>query len=315
MNSTTNLNSTLVWDPYNIALNDSTIVSNWVILSVSTLQFALFGVLIWKDLGHIFSPVNCLILTLTLCNVLSAISNVLQSLPSADATVYLAGNILFYVSYDLFEALVVYYTWQRGFPVVSLTIPLAVPYLRFAVLLCALLQATFTAFEIASFFPLSPAILSLCNAATAYLPIAFEIVAFVFDCFILVIFVRFLREKQAHEAAADAVRLAIIARFGIVSFVCFQLTMGASIGMNVTFLQEFPAISVAEFVAIYSFGLYTPMLYIFLQLGMKWALQVEKVRRSNQKRETVERAKLIANGFVSAGSQGQILSKTATVTV
>ncbi|KAI8615254.1 hypothetical protein BC830DRAFT_1168744 [Chytriomyces sp. MP71] len=269
------------WTDYFLALNSAAFSGLWVASVCSGLQLLLLGIVVFRERNATSTRKSIALDLLLVSLILSNIANnvlVVAEIQANDYITYAVCVVLSNVTADLFQFLIMYWTWYRGFLIVEIVYPASIMYLRAVVILFGLLQATFAVLSVLSISPfrynlqIYATILELVPIIAA---IADVIVA-VFDLFILGIFVAFLRKQKADkEVETTKLRMYIIARFGIVSFVVFQLILLLGVAFSYLFdpAMPEPIASVTICLIINDLGqYYLPLLYIFIQIGMKWAI-------------------------------------------
>ncbi|KAI8619105.1 hypothetical protein BC830DRAFT_1078759 [Chytriomyces sp. MP71] len=312
MNSTNSVNETWndPWGPYWDAMTVITIQSGWVTLPVSFVQLFLLIYIVWREyLGAnaavsctnastagapttgaetsasrrlCFLPLNLLIFALIAFNCTGSFTGLIINggLPASDICNICDNATPYFVLSDLciacYQFLTVYYTWIRNFPVAETTARWSLPYLRALVVLYGLLQVS----QFSLWLPQVQMSFALDSAAIAGVTTASDVVVFLFDAAILVSFVAYLRRSRKSGEGLSSVqdRMAVVARFGVASFVVYQIYLCSYIVFSAIFAPVEPGVSVGVFSVVYGVQQYVPLVYIFLQLGMKWLVHVARER-------------------------------------
>ncbi|KAI8615547.1 hypothetical protein BC830DRAFT_1186291 [Chytriomyces sp. MP71] len=281
MNQTTNSSLPSPWDPYIEQYILATIQGGWITLGCSILQIGLLLVTVTKEhqctidqksfLTRFFSTINFLILFLILSNCISVLFLMPMS-PALEMACMVAGNFFGYS----FQFLVVYYTWFRSYAVLSAIAEWSVVYLRPLVVLYSLLQIILFCLVIVDTF-FDPEIY---YTVVPYVQTTSQVLVFLFEVIVLIVFVQYLRTWK-HEGfgtlkTQNSKKLIIISRAGIASFWTYQVYLATSIGFNYVNSPSLPIVSVPVLILFWDVQQYAPLVYIFIQLGMKWAIISER---------------------------------------
>ncbi|KAI8608224.1 hypothetical protein BC830DRAFT_1156097 [Chytriomyces sp. MP71] len=152
--------------------------------------------------------------------------------------------------------------------------------LYYALIIYGLLQFAGIVFQTMYFCVIDINLASLALTVVADLEYAGEVLAFLVELAVVVNYIVFLRQARADSARQDTDRLALVARYGIASFCCFQLYLFATVGFCYVNAGVEPIVSVGFYTALYCLQQLFPIAYIQIQLGMKWSISIarEKVR-------------------------------------
>ncbi|KAI8616984.1 hypothetical protein BC830DRAFT_1167383 [Chytriomyces sp. MP71] len=289
INGASNATAANIWDPFNEALATVNQQSVWIAVGMSTVALALLIGVVGRKFTceaesaslkkTVFNQINVLIFSLIVSNLLFEIFNALLGNlfadQSSDFALSIAYSTIANLFYFIFQFLLIYYSWVRNFPIIKNGAPWSLPYLRVAIVVYTILQATLFTIYVLSWV-VSAEQLDALYAVLPNITLAAEIILCTFDVFILINFILFLHNssRQNMTLAADQLKFTIIARFGIATFVVVQLMLASTVGANEAFAPSIPIMSVTTYTVLYNFQMYTPLVFIFLQVAMKWSLLV-----------------------------------------
>ncbi|KAI8613685.1 hypothetical protein BC830DRAFT_454657 [Chytriomyces sp. MP71] len=284
------------WDAYYEKMGEISSENQSVTIGFSACQFALLCFIVWREYStttetrsfkkHVFNQVNILIFCLITSNMCFSIFNRLCFDLSingyAEAITYGTFNTFFYT---FFQFLLMYYLWVRNFFIVKTVAKWSLPFLRTIVVIYVLIQASlFIMYFLEPFVSLD-----VSNAVWTVIPsvtIASEIVLCSVDTFTVVIFIIFLRRAKTENILqrVDLIKYSMVAQYGIASFFCVQILLASNVGVTEVFAPDTPIISIEVYSALYYVELFTPLLYIFIQLLMKWSIHStrQKIRSGSK---------------------------------
>ncbi|KAI8843894.1 hypothetical protein BJ741DRAFT_589494 [Chytriomyces cf. hyalinus JEL632] len=161
-------------------------------------------------MGHIINPFNVCLLVMPIANCIIYVGTML-SLSSADPVVKLQFTIAADFGVAMFQLGCVHYTWCRGLPIIEISVPGALPWLR---CLVAISPVLFGMLPIPDLMLLNNIHVEFAQPASKAVGVLCGSVVFVFDVAVLTVFVRYLKRGLTLMIQED-VRLRIIARYGI----------------------------------------------------------------------------------------------------
>ncbi|KAJ3019354.1 UNVERIFIED_CONTAM: hypothetical protein HDU68_010708 [Siphonaria sp. JEL0065] len=283
-----------------------------VAVVVSILQLVLLALLITREITGrverttaaatikvILSPVNCFLVLTIITNCLTMVFIEVGKY-TTDPIVYQATFVSSYVTYYAYQFLVVFYTLNRGLPVVQAVVP---SMRRFFVAIAVLVFLMMSALIILSFF----LVLGTDLCITSTLQIVCEIIMFLFDLAVLTCYAMYIHFIKTQGFELDMERLSILSWYGIASFIVFQLFLGSTSALAQLYVIPSVVMSSATlglWIALVHLQNLTPLVYPFVQLGMKLSLQNDRRRRIAFKVNSVENAKNVSNQTSAKPSSG-----------
>ncbi|KAI9339983.1 hypothetical protein BDR26DRAFT_861920 [Obelidium mucronatum] len=245
----------------------------------------------------IFKPINIILLSMVLCNLGSAIGNLIWVQFGRDDSYNLLTQIVSVVTVTLgglFQLLVMVNTWHRGRHVVNVVFPRSACLLRMILPFYAILQIIQIIATGIYMITGDLKIQSLVGTIIYAVSIAAAASMLLFDIFFIAVFSIYLNRIKLEGLNLDTKRLAVVSQYGIASVVCVQITLAANIVINQIWLETAPQLDMNLWYALYHVLDLTPLAYISLQFAMKLALLKEKSREQNARVEVVENAKRIS---------------------
>ncbi|ORY20964.1 hypothetical protein BCR33DRAFT_524455 [Rhizoclosmatium globosum] len=284
MNTSTNSIVANYETEYGIA----TSIDLWLTVIMSTILFSSFSFIVWNDRKQSTNPskrsiltgFNILFVAMLVCNLLSVTFQYIYNL-STDMTLVVIFNCLSFLFGSIFQFLIVLYTLNRGIPVIKATFPAAEKYLMIILILFGLLLTSQFVFSVlvttsvylSILFENFPILLSIIKKQN----IAIDVLLGSFDLFVVCIYSIYLYKNRSTHV--DMKRLIILSRFGIASFVVLEFWL-TFIVLNSYWLnasqKQISRLAYSINLHICDLG---PMLYLFLQLVLKWELYREDQRR------------------------------------
>ncbi|KAI8610890.1 hypothetical protein BC830DRAFT_1143745 [Chytriomyces sp. MP71] len=282
------------WSTYWTAIVVATTNLFWITIATTITQFVLMVLVAWHEYQARFktalSPINLRILGLALFNLISYIFQTI-GVNTTDPTVYsttmAVGNACSY----LLSFLIIEYGWIRGFNIVQQCFKNSIPYLRFMLIFYGVLQLTQgVLYAWISFTNQSTPEYANLTTIEAYLSLGAQVIAFAFDFFLLGVFIVYLRRGREDATLIDTERLSVVARYGILSFWVNQVCLVATVALYFVFGMVEPPISITAVIIIYYIENCAPIVYVFLQIAMKWSIHVarEAAMSNNRSSATTE---------------------------
>ncbi|KAI8609824.1 hypothetical protein BC830DRAFT_800692 [Chytriomyces sp. MP71] len=210
------------------------------------------------------SPIDAQVIGIMICNLITNLPLPADTSLTCQIAAFIFGNLL--------QLLILFFTWYRAHLIVNQVMPRSKYPLIFTIILYGGLQILGVGFQ--TMFSLVRDIESQSYALTVVsgLSYACEAVAFCLESLIVLNYILYLRRARAENSRLHTDRLAIVARYGVASFCCFQLYLIASIGFCFVNAPAVPIVSPTLYTALYCAQQFLPLLYIQIQLGMKWSI-------------------------------------------
>ncbi|KAJ3029640.1 UNVERIFIED_CONTAM: hypothetical protein HDU68_011544 [Siphonaria sp. JEL0065] len=288
---------------FQLAYGDINIKYGYATAAVALIQLLILGILIWRELVKgssafkstlktIFSPANTLIFWITASNCLTVVLYLFQ-FETEDMLTMNILNIFVNFFYFGYIFLVVYYTWNRGAPVVQAMLPSSSPFLAFLVTLIILSYLTLFATVVVSDVVSDNDLIDKLYYAGFIIGLEVEIVIFIYDFIFLVVYFLYLRRVK--EYGMDTEKLSILSWFGVASFVCFQFQLGSIVALNYATPETITFGSLVAWITITHVSNLAPLIFVFVQLLMKLVLQREEARRIDSQAKSLEYARHVSN--------------------
>ncbi|KAI8620413.1 hypothetical protein BC830DRAFT_544202 [Chytriomyces sp. MP71] len=274
---------------YYASINDAMYQCSWASLCCMIGQLILLSLIAWREMKcdhdhklKCLSPINIQIalisITYTLYINLSVVNNLFSQVPiPIRIGLYITSDL----SYYLFQFLVIYYTHCRAFPIIKSSAKWSLPIFRgivftFGILVLFRLIVSWV-FDMVSFSSnFGDILVQVYNFSTSVGMLVSEVLTSAFEVGSLILFVAYLRKSRAEGVAIQTHRLTIVARFGIASFWCFQAYLIISVAIDFILLAPNPVVSLTFFESILYAQQNLPLLYVFLQIWMKWSVHVAR---------------------------------------
>ncbi|ORY33905.1 hypothetical protein BCR33DRAFT_517681 [Rhizoclosmatium globosum] len=314
MNSTNDAPSVdTSWELYYNAFNRCMVQDAWITLAVSLIQVILLVLLLLRDIDlgktrgtstKLSSPINVLIFSMTVFNCLTNVFKYVAatSIDGVPMVVFFALSS-FCLVVTLYS--IVLYSWKRGSPVINLLFPSIKSFgVVFLVVLgivqvAQLITAILANMNLILVYPAISSDWKLMADINYGLTITMDVSMFAFDLFVVLGYLMYLRAVRTAQYP-DIQKLQIISRFGLWS--CFWLEVYLGCFILFTYWQTQPdAPAVSTFVyegvlRIVDLGL---LGFVFIQLGMKWALLKDEERELKQRRQRIDDAIAVTNNSKS----------------
>ncbi|KAI8616933.1 hypothetical protein BC830DRAFT_151232 [Chytriomyces sp. MP71] len=292
MNRTANATDTDPWTPYFDKAAIATDYDTYITGVCSVLELLSLACLIFLDKispqerreranenksyrKKIWTTINLILVFLIVVNLASI---ALYDVHSTDPVVTLATNATSQTLFYIFAFSVALYTYYRSHPIIVSIQPRAVVYLRATLWLVGLLSITEIPLSVLS--NMDATVDSVWNAALADVTLVSEIINFLFDASILLLLAKYLTMISGIVVGMDMGRLSIISRYGIASFVTYQVFLASSVALYLVSEADIPAIPVWVFAALTHVQNLAPSVYIVIQIAMKRSLQLERQREN-----------------------------------
>ncbi|KAI8607907.1 hypothetical protein BC830DRAFT_1174885 [Chytriomyces sp. MP71] len=193
-----------------------------------------------------------------------------------------------------FQILMLFYTWNRGHAVVELVRPGSMAAILGVLCLLPILQTTSNALlavAVTINYVTGESYYNTYWIVGGYLGIAGAILFAAFECFILFCYFLYLRQMTRENRNNDGERLLVISRYGVVTMVWNLLHLVViRVLMGYDWILT-DVLNVQCYVVLAALDILMPIVYIFIQLGMKWALHEAKLRDSNRKKSAIHNAR------------------------
>ncbi|ORY50252.1 hypothetical protein BCR33DRAFT_846792 [Rhizoclosmatium globosum] len=285
----------------------------WITIVASALQLTILGYLMYTKTKNpqtrrkVYSATNTLLLLMIFINCMTIAFNALYVGATTESSM-LAYLSLSYVGTLSSQCLIIIYSWKRGRPVFHAMIPSIEPYLPAFFVLFGLLQANQFAWTVmqfcASAFSFTEEWTNVVDGVTNALSVTVNVVMLLFDALVTIVYILYLRAMKSD--LPDVAKLKVISRYGIASCFCMEVWLIGIVLFNYWFVT--PTVSIFWFLVslrIYDFG---PIIYVFLQLAMKWSLQQEEVRGEKMKRERIETARIVSTRGTSVAMRTSVIT-------
>ncbi|ORY50229.1 hypothetical protein BCR33DRAFT_524644 [Rhizoclosmatium globosum] len=272
----------------------------WIITLLSAVQLVILGSLLWTDAKTkkpISTAVNILIASMIICYALTAIFFQLflavENNPLRQALFITATSL----TNTGLECSVTYYVWKRGLPVIQATAPRLQPWFIAYLVLFGLVEVSKV---VAVIFETLSEYLSVNMGSHERLRdvingivtvLSFSTI--VFDGFVAVMYVKYLR-TASNANLHELEKLEILSQFGIASCVVLEIWMVSNILYNFWTSCEVPPVGLSVYTTCLRVFSLSPLVYLFLQLGMKYALWKDDTRNSRHKNERVKNARRLS---------------------
>ncbi|KAI8613689.1 hypothetical protein BC830DRAFT_454715 [Chytriomyces sp. MP71] len=321
MDETSNLTRTLAdpWATFDDYYYYTCIQGGLVTIAITVVEVGLLYFILWKEKScapasspqrRALSPVNSLLFLLITLNCSTAFFYMLQGFVQFQFENNPNINSIIGICFFLcFQILTVFYTWNMNIPIIKITARWSVPHLRFLMSSYFLLQIALLIVNILTELPVSD---NLIQSAYNLIPIVTfisQFVVFAFHAFILAQFVTYLRKARLEGGILETERLSIIARFGIASFGCMQAFLASYTAFAYADTPDIPIMPVWLFVVLYNLQQYLPLVYISIQLLMKWRIHLAR-EVSKQKNVSVALPSNADTIYAARFSSGQISAVT-----
>ncbi|ORY50210.1 hypothetical protein BCR33DRAFT_780989 [Rhizoclosmatium globosum] len=235
-----------------------------------------------------FNLINILLMSMILTNCLSAI---FISAHSDDKNIRETFDIIASLTADLFQFLIVIYAWQRVLPVIQTMLPKRQRFLTLFLQLFTLIQVSQFIVDVihinAAYAESGTEVL---NSVANALSIAINICILGFDLFATAIYVWYIQCVKTE--VLDFQRMLVLSRYGVVSSLCLMVWQSATVSYNYLFMDPTQLKSDHKnlFQALLLISNLTPIVYLSIQLAMKWELQRETDHRIKKQIAAVETA-------------------------
>ncbi|ORY50219.1 hypothetical protein BCR33DRAFT_780997 [Rhizoclosmatium globosum] len=271
MNSSTTNNTTTNYANEFIA---ATITDFWITVASSTVLLASFLTIVWKDTSqftkrYIFTGFNVLYVSMIFSNLLSVLFQYLHY-QNTDLTPIVVYNCLCYFFSSIFQFLLVMYTCNRGIPVIKAVVPIVEKYLIIFLVLFGLLLISQYLFLVLSETTVHLVSDEQSLAIITNQNIAIDVLMGSFDFFVACIYFSYLYKNR--NTGMNMKRLVILSRFGIASFIVLEFWL-TSIVLGAQWSNEpEKQVSLLAFSVNLHISDLGPIMYLFVQLVMKWEL-------------------------------------------
>ncbi|KAI9350944.1 hypothetical protein BDR26DRAFT_851822 [Obelidium mucronatum] len=293
----------------------------WVAIIASIVQVVILAALIrretrgkdskWKG---VFTQVNCFLLLSILANCLTFVF-IQAGKGATDTSTYQALYILSYITFYGYQFLIVFYTLNRGLPVIQALIPKSKIFFIAVVVVIFLMAVALIVLSFYLILEKDPVTFAIVTVATNYLQVACEVIMFLFDLAVMTCYGFYLRHIRIQGYAFDVERLCILSRYGIASFVVFQLFLGASSALSQLYIIPQVVMSSTTlplWLTLTHVQNLSPLVYSFIQLQMKWSLQNEKQNRLKTNMKSIENARNASNPTKNSSGNNTTLSMAAS---
>ncbi|KAI8610336.1 hypothetical protein BC830DRAFT_1172801 [Chytriomyces sp. MP71] len=236
----------------------------------------------------IVRPVNILLVSMILSNCASCMGFYYYCI-LYDPIGFTVAYAVFICFESTFQSLTMFYSWNRGKPIVELVFPIIVPsvwvFLSFSVLLFVALDAiNVYAIILGNGYAL-PATDPVWISANV-LSILTSTFAIAFDVLTLGCYIKYLRNLTEEKQDFEIQRLHIISMYGIIASLWNLASFGITIATY--WSSSWPD---AVYLAMTELTVLMPLVYLFIQLAMKYALVCERRREDERRHDIRERAR------------------------
>ncbi|KAI8613777.1 hypothetical protein BC830DRAFT_1082420 [Chytriomyces sp. MP71] len=192
------------------------------------------------------------------------------------------------------QILMLFYTWNRGRAVVELVRPRFMATLRGVLYLFPVLQTTSNALLVVAVtinYVTGESYYNNYWIVGGYLGITAAILFALFESFILVCYFLYLRQMTRENRNNDGERLQVISRYGVASMVWNLIHLIViRVLMSYNWILT-DMLNVQCYIVLDALDILMPLVYISIQLSMKWALHRAKVRDSDRKKSAIYNAR------------------------
>ncbi|ORY33906.1 hypothetical protein BCR33DRAFT_723113 [Rhizoclosmatium globosum] len=287
----TNTSDAPLWDDYfseSLRLDE---IDFCIVLIVSLVQLLVLGLLIksertvvrQKPSPKALTSVNVLILLMIVSNCFVSGFKFYTWKSINDTFLLIVYSTVMNFSLSVHLFVLVCYTWIRGIPVIQQCFPWAYPMLKGCLILFGLIQFVAFLASVATNVSLVVSSLSAYWEALAqinlYLSFTIDAYIFVFDIVVILFYLRYLASISKEPAIHDIQRLKIISRYGIVSCLWLELWLSSYVAFNSFSSQTIPSVGISAYLAASGFFNLGILIYVSIQLAMKWFLVKEKKLR------------------------------------
>ncbi|KAJ3076613.1 hypothetical protein HDU99_001324, partial [Rhizoclosmatium hyalinum] len=235
-----------------------------------------------------FNLINILLMLMILTNCLSAI---FTSVHSDDKNTRKTFAIIVSLVADSFQCLIVIYAWQRGLPVIQTILPKRQRYLMLFLQMFTLIQVIqFIVNVVLINAAYAESVTEVLNRIANAISIAIDIYILGFDLFATAIYIWYIHIVKA--ATLDFERMLVLSRYGVVSSLCLMVWQIATISYDYLFMDrtQLKSDHMSLLQGLLLVSNLTPIVYLSIQLGMKWELQRETDNRIKKQIAAVETA-------------------------
>ncbi|ORY49169.1 hypothetical protein BCR33DRAFT_714205 [Rhizoclosmatium globosum] len=298
---------------YTNAFNEIEFQDLWITVSVSILILIILFRLILKQStiakgqSPIFTSISILLFAILTFNLVAMVFSLTLENETAP-TPAVVGNTVIAACYILVDVSLVMYAWKRVLPVSQVIFPASLPLLSGFVILFAVAELIRLICSTLRFLAVFHGILisyeSVFTIARDALVITLNICMITFEMCVTGIYIHYLRIMN--NSGLEVQKLRILSRFGIASSVVVLVWL-TSIDLFYSWsVATSPPVRVGELgidivLRIYDLG---PLVYLLIQLAMKYWLLREEENNDNERRERIATAK-ITTGF-NQGSKNDI---------
>ncbi|ORY41063.1 hypothetical protein BCR33DRAFT_719152 [Rhizoclosmatium globosum] len=292
-------------------------IEAWITVAVSIFQIALLGILVYRESSEnknrvVFTQVNCFLLFSIATNCLALVFIEFGKNTKGTGT-YQSFYILSIVSYFAYQFLVVQYTLNRGLPDIQALISTSRIY--FIILVVVIQTITLTLVMISIIMVLATDVAIFSNSANVlhYFQSVCDGLIFVFDLAVLSYYGLYLHKVKRDGYDFEVKRLYILSQFGVASFIVFQVFLATSATLT-QFTNPRQLMSIFDqnfWIAFIHIQNLSPLVYTFVQLGMKYTLHREKKRRIAENMRNIENAKDKINKFLAPSEMQTVKNSVA----
>ncbi|ORY51394.1 hypothetical protein BCR33DRAFT_712460 [Rhizoclosmatium globosum] len=302
-NSTNVTETDSVWEPYYDAYQKAVVQDMWVISCITLLHLLVFAILVRMEISapilkkkkKIFSSINSLLLSIILLHFLANMLNYAYSSSLSSDPIYIVTYIIVAWFFTCFqECAMTFYAYRRGIAVIEAIFPSS----RIFMIGCLLFIAFGTVCQfvwvslanISFYLPYLTDYNAFFNKAFNAHSVALSIAIFCFDTGICGVYLYYLRVAEEQEIG-EIEKLKVLSKYGLLSCCCLWLWHGSLTLFLYSSYAETPPFPLWIYILSQNMAELIPLLYVTVQLVMKWNLLVEERTRIQLMQKRMDRAK------------------------